>query len=72
MDKLITEEKLSDTFPYLDDITVAGHTPTEHDQNVRAFLEVVKSRHLTLNNSKSVVGQFHEITDVTFSYIIAS
>ena len=56
MDKLITEEKLSDTFPYLDDITVAGRTQTEHDQNVRAFLEVVKSRHLTLNNSKSVVS----------------
>ena len=34
MDKLITEEKLSDTFPYLDDITVAGRTQTEHDQNV--------------------------------------
>ena len=38
MDKLITEEKLSDTFPYLDDITVAGHTPTEHDQNVKSIL----------------------------------
>ena len=56
MDKLITEEKLSDTFPYLDDITIAGRTQTEHDQNVRAFLEFVKSRHLTLNNSKSVVS----------------
>ena len=56
MNKLITEEKLSDTFPYLDDITVAGRTQTEHDQNVTAFLDVVKSRHLTLNNSKSVVS----------------
>ena len=37
MDTLITKEKLSDTFPYLDDITVAGRTQTEHDQNVRAF-----------------------------------
>ena len=53
IDKLITQEKLSDTLPYLDDITVGGRTQTEHDQNVRAFLEVVKSRHLTLNNSKS-------------------
>ena len=56
MDKLITEEKLSDAFHYLDDITVSGRTQTEHGQNVRAYLEVVKSRHLTLNNSKSVVS----------------
>ena len=30
MDKIIEEEKLMDTFSYLDDITVAGHTQEEH------------------------------------------
>ena len=56
MDKIIKEEELKDTFPYLDDITVAGRTQEEHDSNVKAFLEVVKRRHLTLNHSKSVLS----------------
>ena len=52
----MSEEKLSDTFPYFDDITVAGRNPFKHDQNVSASSEVVKRIHLTLNNSKSVVS----------------
>ena len=56
MDKIIKEEELKDTFPYLDDITVAGRTQEEHDSNVKAFLEVVQRRHLTLNHSKSVLS----------------
>ena len=56
MDKIIKEEELKDTFPYLDDITVAGRTQEEHDSNVMAFLEVVQRRHLTLNHSKSVLS----------------
>ena len=56
MDKIIKEEELKDTFPYLDDITVAGRTQEEHDSNVKAFLEVVQHRHLTLNHSKSVIS----------------
>ena len=38
MDRIIAEEQLRDTFPYLDDITVAGSTQEEHDSNVAAFL----------------------------------
>ena len=34
MDKLVEEENLKDTFPYLDNITVAGLTQAEHDHNV--------------------------------------
>ena len=56
LDKIIKEEELKDTFPYLDDITVAGRTQEEHDSNVKAFLEVVQRRHLTLNHSKSVLS----------------
>ena len=37
MDNIIKEEKLKDTFPYLDDITVAG---VNHG-NMEAFLDVV-------------------------------
>ena len=56
MDRIITEEQLKDTFPYLDDITVAGSTQEEHDSNVAAFLKVVSKRNLTLNESKSVLS----------------
>lgn len=56
MDKIITEEHLAGTFPYLDDITVAGHTQEEHDTNVKAFLDVVEKLNLTLNESKSILS----------------
>ena len=49
MDRIIAEEQLTDTFPYLDNITVAGSTLEEHDSNVAASLKVVSKRSLTLN-----------------------
>ncbi len=55
MDKLVDED-LKDTFPYLDNITVAGSTQDEHDENVKKFLEVVRKWKLTLNESKSVMS----------------
>ena len=39
MDRIIAEEQLKDTFPYSDDITVAGTTQEEHDSNVAASLK---------------------------------
>ena len=56
MDKLITDEGLKDTFPYLDDVTVAGRTKDEHDANVKAFMDVVTRKGITLNDSKSVTS----------------
>ena len=56
MDKIIEGAKLMDTFSYLDDITVAGHTQKEHDASVAAFMEVIHRRNLTLNESKSVLS----------------
>ena len=56
MDKIVEDENLKDTFPYLDNITVAGSSQSEHDENVRRFMEVVKKRDLTLNESKSVIS----------------
>ena len=38
MDKLVEEENLRDTFPYVDNITITGHTQAEHDENVDKFL----------------------------------
>ena len=58
MDRIIAEEQLKDTFPYLDDIIVAGSTQEEHDSNVAAFLKVVSKRNLILNESKSILSSF--------------
>ena len=54
IDTLVTEEGLKNTFPYLDNVTVAGVNQADHDKNVAAFLEMIKRRNITLNESKSV------------------
>ena len=38
----ITQEGLKDTFPYLDNVTVAGVVQADHDRNLAAFLEMTK------------------------------
>ena len=53
MSKLIKDEGLKDTYPYLDDVTVAGRTKEEHDKNARLFEEICKKRNITLNESKT-------------------
>ena len=57
MDNFVEEEKLNDTFPYLDNITVAGRDQKEHDINVQAFHEAIKRRKLTLNEDKPIEGR---------------
>ena len=54
MDRFVEEEGLKDTFPYLDNITVAGHDQIEHDENVKKFREAIQRRNLTLNETKTV------------------
>ena len=54
MDKMVDEEGLKDTFPYLDNITVAGRNQQEHDENVKKFHVAIQRRNLTLNKIKSV------------------
>ena len=56
MDNIIKEEQLKYTFPYLDDISVAGVNQADHDYNVEAFIDVVKRQKLTLNHDKSVIS----------------
>ena len=55
--QFIKEEWLRDTYPYLDNVTVAGHTKEEHDKDVKAFLVAIKSRNFTLNESKTVASK---------------
>ena len=54
MHKMVDEEGLKYTFPYLDNITVAGRNQQEHDENVKKFREVIQRIILTLNETKSV------------------
>ena len=55
--QFIKEKRLRNTFPYLDNVTVAGHTKKERDKNVKAFLDAVKRRNFTLKESKTVASQ---------------
>ena len=52
MDNSIRAENLKTTFPYFDNITVAGLTKEEHDQSVKRFLEALERRNWTLNEKK--------------------
>lgn len=54
MNEIVKEENLTDTFPYLDNVIIGGETEEEHDNNVENFMRVVRKRHLTLNNSKTI------------------
>ena len=56
VDKIVEQEKLTQTFPYLDNIAIAGHTKEEHDSNLEKFSAAVKRRNLTLNKNKSVLS----------------
>ena len=54
MYKMVEEEGLNITFPYLYNITIAGVNQEEHDTNVQRFIEAVQQRNLTLNLSRMV------------------
>ena len=54
VDGIIEDHGLTDTYAYLDNVTVAGETKEKHDENVRKFLDVVKQKNLTLNENKTI------------------
>ncbi|XP_063624762.1 uncharacterized protein LOC134796503 [Cydia splendana] len=54
IDWLIRTENLAGSFAYLDDITICGKSPEEHDTNLQNFLTAAKKYGLTLNETKSI------------------
>ena len=56
MDKFVEDENLTDTSPYLDNITVGGYNQEHHDENCRKFHDAVKRCGITLNESKSITS----------------
>ena len=69
MDEMVDQEKLSDTYPYLDNITIAGRTQSEHDVNVARFLDAIKRRNITLNEDKTISS----VTEISIlGYIVSN
>ena len=56
LDKILNDEALTDTFAYIDNVTICGRTQEEHDKNLATFLEVCKKYNITLNDSKSIIS----------------
>lgn len=54
MDDIVKEEGLEHTYPYFDNITVGGFSKSDLEVNEKAFLRALESRHMTLNDSKTV------------------
>jgi len=47
MSQFVEKENLRDTFPYLDNATLAGRDQEEHDNNVKSFLVAIRRRSFT-------------------------
>ena len=54
MTELIEKEGLKMVFPYLDDVTVAGDTIEELEENSKKFERACQVTGITLNESKTV------------------
>ena len=52
INQFISQNSLTGTFAYLDDITICGKTKEEHDNNLDAFLKAANKYQLTLNMNK--------------------
>ena len=56
IDKVIKVEQLSDTFAYVDNVTICGKTTKEElEANLLAFYKVVEKYNLTLNDDKTIL-----------------
>ena len=58
--QFIKEEKLSNTYAYLNNVTVTGSTQLEHDYNLRAFIDAIRRQNFKLNKNKT----FSSVSDI--------
>ena len=54
IDEIVEKEGLEDTFVYIDNVTVCGHSQEQHDENLKRFMDAVEKYRLTLNKEKCV------------------
>ncbi|GFX32208.1 retrovirus-related Pol polyprotein from transposon opus [Trichonephila clavipes] len=52
IDKIIEDEGLTFTYPFIDDVIVCGKNQKEHDDNLEKFMTVANKYNLTLNEDK--------------------
>ena len=52
---MVKNEGLSATFPFLDNVSVCGHTKEELQENVKKFRAMCDKYNLTLNEEKTVL-----------------
>ena len=52
MDQMVENYNLTDTFPYLDNVTICGKSQEHHDQNLTRFITAAKALNLTYNEDK--------------------
>ena len=55
--RVIRCHDLKDTFVYVDDVIIGGKTKSEHDNNLKLFLNMVKIYNITLNDDKCKFDQ---------------
>lgn len=53
---IIKDEKLENTWAYLDNVTIGGLTQLEHDKHVARFRDLVRKYNLTLNEDKTIAS----------------
>ena len=51
---MISEEELTDTFLYMNNVTIRGIDEADHDRNVEVFHKTILRKNITLNDSKTV------------------
>ncbi len=56
INKIISEEKLQDTFAFIDNLTICGKTREDLDRNTKLFNEIADKYNFTLNHSKSILN----------------
>ena len=54
--QIVNEDALVGTYPYLDDVTVAGDSMEKLEERFRKFEEALKKRCMTLNENKKIKG----------------
>ena len=54
MDELIEEEKLADTYTYLDNVTICGLTEEEHNSNLEKFRHAATKYDITFKEDKCI------------------
>ncbi|XP_065642651.1 uncharacterized protein LOC136074274 [Hydra vulgaris] len=59
MDEFIQDNKLENTYAYLDDIIIGGKDAQEHDKNLSRFLHAAKIANIEINEEKSNFKKTH-------------